>query len=88
MQKNLEALHGLIYSQRVLHKLLGAGMTRERAYEVVQRCSLAAWESGEQLRDVVAADPENTLSDDVLAEAFEPAWYLRHVDTIYARFGL
>jgi adenylosuccinate lyase len=88
MQKNLEALHSLIYSQRVLHKLIDAGMTRENAYEVVQRCSLAAWESGEQLREVVAADPENTLSDDALAEAFDPAWYLRHVDTIYARFGL
>jgi len=88
MQKNLDALHGLIYSQRVLHKLLGTGMTREGAYEVVQRCSLAAWASGENLRDVVAADPGNTLPQTELAEAFDPAWYLRHIDTIYARFGL
>jgi adenylosuccinate lyase len=88
MQKNLDALHGLIYSQRVLHKFIETGMTRENAYEVVQRCSLAAWETGEQLRDVVAADPENTLQEVELAEAFDPAWYLRHVDTVYARFGL
>jgi adenylosuccinate lyase len=54
MQRNLNALHGLIYSQRVLHKLIDVGMTREGAYEVVQRCSLAAWASGEQLRDVIA----------------------------------
>lgn len=86
MQKNLEALHGLIYSQRVLHKLIDAGMMREQAYEVVQRCSLTAWETGEQLQVVVAADPDNTLSGDELAEAFDPAWYLRHIDTIYTRF--
>ncbi len=88
MRKNIDALHGLIYSQRILHKLIDAGMTRERAYEVVQRCSLAAWESGEQLRDILAADPDNTLGKDELADTFDPAWYLRHVDTIYARFGL
>lgn len=88
MQKNLDALHGLIYSQRVLHQLIDTGMTREGAYEVVQRCSLASWASGEHLRAVLAADPDNPLSEQVLEEAFDPAWYLRHVDAVYARFGL
>ena len=78
MQKNLDMLHGLIYSQRVLHKLLGTGMMREAAYEVVQRCSLATWESGEHLREVLACDPENSLSAEQLQDAFDPTWYLRH----------
>ena len=88
MRENLDALHGLVYSQRVLHALIEAGMMREAAYEVVQRCSLASWESGRHLRTLLAQDPDCALDEAALAEAFDPAWYLRHVDTIYARFGL
>ena len=88
MQQNLGALHGLIYSQRLLHMLIEAGQSREAAYALVQRVSLEAWNSGSHLRDVVAADPENPLTAAQLDEAFSPAWYLRHVDEIYARNGL
>jgi adenylosuccinate lyase len=88
MLANLDALHGLVYSQRVLHGLIEAGMSREAAYEVVQRASLAALERGEALRELLRADPECRLDDAALDAAFDPAWYLRHVDTIYARFGL
>jgi len=88
MLENLDALHGLVYSQRVLHALIDAGMMREQAYEVVQRTSLASWESGRHLRDLLAEDPGCTLDGAALADAFDPAWYLRHVDAVYARFGL
>jgi len=86
MQKNLDALHGLSYSQRVLHKLIEQGMTREAAYELVQRCSLASWETGTHLKALLQADPDNRLSETELEEAFDPAWYLRFVDAIYARY--
>lgn len=88
MRRNLDALHGLVYSQRVLHKLIAKGMTREAAYHLVQRCSLRAWETGEHLKALLLADAENALSEAELEEAFNPAWYLRFVDAIYARFGL
>ena len=88
MRENLDALHGLVYSQRVLHALIEAGMMREQAYEVVQRTSLASWESGRHLRDLLAEDPACTLAPAALEAAFDPAWYLRHVDAIFARFGL
>ena len=63
-------------------------MMREGAYEVVQRASLTTWETGESLREVLAKDPDNTLSAEQLADAFNPAWYLRQVDEIYERFNL
>ncbi len=88
MRENLDALHGLIYSQRVLHLLIDKGMTREDAYEVVQRGSLTSWESGAPLQSLIHADAASPLTEDELAEAFDPAWYLRHVDEVYARFGL
>ncbi len=38
--------------------------------------------------DVLARDSERTLSAEQLADAFDPAWYLRQVDAVYGRFGL
>jgi adenylosuccinate lyase len=85
MRENLGALHGLIYSQRVLHALVEAGMMREDAYAIVQRASLRVWEGAGELRDVLAADPELPLDRAELDAAFDPDWYLRRVDAIYAR---
>jgi adenylosuccinate lyase len=86
MLANLDGLHGLIYSQRVLHQLIASGMMREQAYELVQRHSLHSWESGEHLQDLLSQDPESPLSRAELEEAFDRDWYLRYVDTIFARF--
>ncbi|MBB6097027.1 adenylosuccinate lyase [Deinobacterium chartae] len=88
MRTNLNALGGLVFSQRVLHQLIDHGMLREAAYEVVQRNSLASWESGTPLRQLLEADPEMPLSASELDAAFDLEWYLRQVDRIYARFGL
>ena len=89
MLHNLNDLGGLVFSQRVLHALIDEkGMLREEAYSLVQRHALRSWETGEGLRDLLAADPENPLSDEELGAAFDLGWYLRHVDDIYARFGL
>ncbi|WP_293912128.1 adenylosuccinate lyase [Deinococcus sp.] len=89
MLANLHSLGGLVFSQRVLHLLIDEkGMAREDAYAVVQRHSLRAWETGEGLRELLAADPENPLSSAELDSAFDLAWYLRHVDDVYRRFGL
>ncbi len=86
--ENLDALHGLVYSQRVLHLLIEQGMSREAAYSLVQDASLRCWESGEHLRDLLAAAPGLPLSAEQLAAAFDPGWYLRFVDDIFARNGL
>ncbi|GAA4017168.1 adenylosuccinate lyase [Deinococcus rubellus] len=89
MLKNLNDLGGLVFSQRVLHLLIDdKQLSREAAYEIVQRSALRSWETGEGLRELLAADPENPLSDQELGEAFDLAWYLREVDHIYGRFGL
>jgi adenylosuccinate lyase len=87
MRENLDALHGLVYSQRVLHALIAAGLSREDAYQRVQRAALRVWEGEGELRELLAADPEVPLDDAQLDAAFDPGWYLRRVETIYARLG-
>ena len=88
MRANVDLLDGLVYSQAALHALLRTGLTRERAYALVQRAALRAWEGEGTLRDLLAADPEVALDDAALDAAFDPTPYLAHVDAIFARCGL
>ncbi|MBO1438215.1 adenylosuccinate lyase [Meiothermus sp. CFH 77666] len=85
---NLHLTRGLVYSQRVLGFLIESGLNRTTAYEVVQRNALQSWEEGRDFRELLEADPACPLKGEALARAFDPGYFLRHVDTIYARFGL
>jgi len=86
--RNLSLTRGLVYSQRVLVLLIESGMDRTAAYNVVQRNALKSWEGGLEFRELLEADPECTVKGEVLAKAFDPAYFLRHTDEIYARFGV
>jgi adenylosuccinate lyase len=86
MLQNLNASHGLPFSGRVLLKLVEAGLSREAAYEIVQRNAMRAWETDEQLRDLIAADPDAAaVPASVLDEAFDLADFLRHVRVPFER---
>src|SRR5690606_8425731 len=52
MRANLEASHGLVFSQPVLLALVAAGMTRDDAYRVVQRNALTAWDERRPFREL------------------------------------
>jgi adenylosuccinate lyase len=90
MRENIERSFGLMYSQRVLLRLTGAGLARQAAYEIVQRNAMRAWTDRRSFQALLAADPGVTahLGADALAECFDPAWYLRNVDAIYRRLSL
>ncbi|MCH7887978.1 MAG: adenylosuccinate lyase [Proteobacteria bacterium] len=90
MQRNLDRLGGLIYSQRVLLALTQAGLSRERAYSAVQRNAMAVWSDGGDFLERLKADPEvmGALDAAELAELFNPGAYTSHADTIFKRvFG-
>ena len=87
MKANLDRLGGLVHSQQVLLALTQAGVSREDAYEAVQRNAMQAWMSGQDFRSLLAADTtvSGALSEDQLDAAFDLARHTRHVDTIFAR---
>jgi adenylosuccinate lyase len=86
MLQNLNASHGLPFSGRVLLKLVEAGLSREAAYDIVQRNAMRAWETDEQLHDLIAADPDAAaVPAAVLDEAFDLADFLRHVRVPFER---
>ena len=87
MQRNLDHTNGLVFSSRVLERLIASGVIRSEAYVLIQRNAMNCWESGEPLQKVLAADADirAQLSDDELADCFDVAKVLSHVDTIFAR---
>jgi adenylosuccinate lyase len=89
MRRNLDASHGLIFSQRVLLGLVEAGLSRDDAYRLVQRNALAAWDEGRDFQELVASDPElaGVLDRQALAHAFDLDDALRHVDTLFERLA-
>ena len=92
MQKNLDAMGGLVHSQRVLLALTQAGVSREDAYGLVQRNAMKVWESDGKLSllDLLKADSQVTpaLSPAELEEKFDLGYHFAQVDTIFARvFG-
>ncbi|MDZ4132295.1 MAG: adenylosuccinate lyase [Dethiobacteria bacterium] len=87
---NLELTGGLIYSQRVLLELVESGLSREEAYDLVQRCAMESWERGISFKDLLAAEEIVTqrLNKEKLDDCFNPSYYLRRVDYIYKRLGI
>ena len=90
MRANLASTRGVTFSGQVLLALMRRGLTRTTAYEVVQRGALTAWQTGEELTDVLARDPviRTHLSREALARCLSPAPHLKHVDHIFKRVGL
>ena len=90
MKRNLDALGGLVFSQRVLLALTQAGCSREDSYRLVQRNAMRAWKGEGMLLDLLLADDEVTkaLPRAKLEALFDLDYHLKHVDTIFARvFG-
>jgi adenylosuccinate lyase len=87
MRRNLDASHGLVFSQRVLLALVGAGLGRDEAYRLVQRNALRAWDEERDFRELLEADEEiaGRLDPDVLDGAFDLEDALRHVETLFDR---
>ncbi len=91
MLANLESTRGLIYSSRVLLKLVDAGITREDAYTIVQASAMVVWDDiqqarrGPTYRQLLQADPECTLTSEQLDDVFDPRAFLGRVGVLFER---
>jgi adenylosuccinate lyase len=88
LRRNLDLTRGLVYSQQVLNALIAQGLPRDRAYAIVQRNALRSWEEERPFAELLEEDPENPLKGEALKALFDPRPFLKHVEAIYARFGL
>lgn len=87
MGRNLELTGGLVASQRVLLALVDKGLSRQKAYDLVQRQAMAAWRGEGNFKELLARDQEigQHLGVEELEELFDIGHYLRHLDVVFAR---
>ncbi|WP_367341552.1 adenylosuccinate lyase [Limosilactobacillus sp.] len=90
MIQNMNLTHGLIYSGRVLNKLVASGLSREKAYDTIQPLTAKCWAEHVPFRPLLEADPviSKQLSKEDIDDAFDYHWHLRRVDYIFKRVGL
>ncbi len=90
MQKNIDQLGGLIFSQRVLLALTQAGVSREDSYLFVQRNAMKVWEQGADFLTELKGDSDVTakINAGELEELFDIGYHTKNVNVIFKRvFG-
>jgi adenylosuccinate lyase len=87
MEKNIARTHGLLFSQRVMLALAARGLSRERAYDIVQKSAMEAWRKEKDLAGLLWNDREvrSRLRREEFRELFDRKQYLRAVDAIFDR---
>jgi adenylosuccinate lyase len=90
MRENLERSRGVVYSGTVLLELAQRGVSREQAYEWVQRNAMRSFEERRDFKALLLADADvvQVLPPAAIERAFDLNEQLRHVDHIFDRvFG-
>ncbi len=87
MLENADKFGGIIFSQKVLLKLIEKGLTREEAYRVVQRNALDAFEEKGNFKANLLEDNDVTsrLSKEEIESLFDKKAFLKNIDVIYDR---
>jgi adenylosuccinate lyase len=90
MLANLEKTGGLVYSQSVLLALVEKGMSREKAYDLVQKYAMRSWEEQLPFRQLLENDREviSLLTPEEIKACFDTRKNLRFVSYIFRRLGL
>ena len=90
MLENINKTHGVIFSQRVMLKLIEKGFVREQAYDLVQPKAMQAWENRQSFRQLLEADETvmSHLTMEDLDDCFDHTYHLKAVDGIFERLGL
>ena len=87
MAENVQATGGLIFSQALLLAMTRKNLSREQAYDLVQKLSLKVWRERKNLKDEAQADPDirRVLSPAEIEACFSLDPYLEKIDFIFER---
>jgi adenylosuccinate lyase len=90
MTRNLNATHGLIFSQEVLLALTKKGMKREDAYHLVQEHAMNVWKEGKDFKELLLGSEEvmKRFTHQELDELFDPKRSLKHIGYIFEHAGI
>ena len=87
MMENLERSGGVVFSGTVLLELARRGVSREDAYQLVQRNAMKSFHEKQPFKSLLLADPDVTavLPPAEIERAFDLDEQLQHVDYIFDR---
>ena len=87
MERNLELTKGVIFSEAVMLALIKKGLTRQPAYDMVQRAAFRSYETGKHFKQVLMEDTNirEYLDENEIDSLFDLQHYFRHIDAIYKR---
>ena len=87
MRENLNRSRGVVVSGTVLLELARKGVSREHAYEWVQRNAMRAFDDGREFKTLLLADPDvgGVLTPADIERAFDVDEQLKYVDQIFDR---
>ena len=91
MLKNLNIYGGVIFSQKVLLLLVKKGLSREKAYSLVQKNAHQAWNSkdGNFMQNLEEDQEIMTLvSKEDLKECFDPSIHLNNLNVIWKKLSI
>ncbi|MEW6456617.1 MAG: adenylosuccinate lyase [Acidobacteriota bacterium] len=87
MKENIQITKGVIFSQRLLLLLGEKGLSREKAYKIVQEKSMKAWNEKISLKELIKTDEEimDLIGEKELEDAFDMNYFFRNIDYIFNR---
>jgi adenylosuccinate lyase len=90
MIENIGKVYGLIFSQRVMLALVDKGLSREKAYELVQNRALLSWETKTEFKAQILQDKEimEILKPEEVDQLFDYEYHTKNIDYIFTRIGL
>ena len=90
MMKNINNTNGLIFSQEVLLALINKGVTREDAYQMVQRNAMKVWKEKLDFKSLLFKDKEisDLLSECEIEELFNLNKVLKNIKKVFNRLEI
>lgn len=90
MLENLNKSKGVVFSGRLLLKLIEKGLTRNEAYDKIQKAAFAAKSENVEFKAALLNNDgiRSVLSADEIEGAFDLKYYLKNVDRIFRQVGI
>ncbi len=87
MMANINLTQGVVFSQRVLSKLIEKGLSREESYDTVQPLAIKAWEEKVKFIDLLKSNEKITsiLENNEIDELFNTNYFLKETQNIFDR---
>ena len=89
MLKNINLTNGLVFSQEILLALVKKGITREKAYKLVQDNAMKVWETKVDFKDLLCDNTEinEILTNEEINTLFDLDKVMVNINKIYNRLG-